>query len=187
MLVSRYVPCCALLCSKNPSAVSFICRRCARRYPVPFRERPGGVQHQTRRSRLEASLLQQGGQPNFAERVLLLRVVQSFVMAMHEAVALRPLLGTSGFLPSIALIAPRTPTRPRLKVAMERGVRPRTRRVSRSAPWRLSLHRMMLRMRACNEAQSAQLFLLLSDIAWYIAGAAAGCYIPPFISGVLYN
>ena len=25
----------------------------------------------------------------------------------------------------------------------------------------------------------------LSDIAWYIAGA--GCYIPPFISGVLYS
>ena len=36
-----------------------------------------------------------------------------------------------------------------------------------------------------NEARSAQLFLLLSGIAWYIAGA--GCYISPFISGVLYS
>ena len=35
--------------------------------------------------------------------------------------AARPLLGTSGFLPSIARIAPRTPRRPRLTVAMGRG------------------------------------------------------------------
>ena len=39
--------------------------------------------------------------------------------------------------------------------------------------------------RAGNEARSAQLFLALSDIAWYIAGA--GCDITPFISGVLYS
>ena len=97
----------------------------------------------------------------------------------------RPLLGTSGFLPSIARIAPRTPRCPRLTVAMGRGGRPRTRRMSLSAPWRPSLHRMMLTTRAGNEARSAQLFLPLSDIAWYIAGA--GCYIPPFISGVLYS
>ena len=84
-------------------------------------------------------------------------------------------------------IAPRTPRRPRLTVAMGLGVRPRTRlrRMSRSALWRPSLHRMVLTTRAGNEARSAQLFLLLSDIAWYIAGA--GCYIPPFISGVLYS
>ena len=54
-------------------------------------------------------------------------------------------------------IAPRTPRRPRLTVAMGRGGRPRTRRVSLSAPWRLSLHRMMLTTRAGNEARSAQL------------------------------
>ena len=48
-----------------------------------------------------------------------------------------------------------------------------------------SHHRTRPTTRAGNEAQSAQLFLLLSDIAWYIAGA--GCYIPPFISGVLYS
>ena len=39
--------------------------------------------------------------------------------------------------------------------------------------------------RAGNEARSAQLFLALSDIAWYIAGA--GCDITLFISGVLYS
>ena len=59
--------------------------------------------------------------------------------------------------------------RPRLTVAIGRGGRPRTRRMSRSAPWRPSLHRMMLTTRAGNEARSAQLFLLLADIAWYIA------------------
>ena len=106
------------------------------------------------------------------------------VMAL-SAYLHRKAIGTSGFLPSIARIAPRTPRRPRLTVAMGRGGRPRTRRMSRSAPWRPSLHRMMLTTRAGNEARSAQLFLLLSDIAWYIAGA--GSYIPPFISGVLYS
>ena len=57
---------------------------CARRKPVPFQERPGGVQHQleTGRSLLEATLLQEGGQLNFFERVLLLRVVQSFVVTI---------------------------------------------------------------------------------------------------------
>ena len=108
------------------------------------------------RSQLEATLLQEGGQPNFVELVYLLRVVQSFV---------------------------------RLTVAMGRGGRPRTRRMSRIARWRPSLHRMTEAdddsTRAGNEAGSAQLFLALSDIAWYIAGA--GCYITPFISEVLYS
>ena len=79
------------------------------------------------------------------------------------------LLGTSGFLPSIAL-AQRTPRRPRLPVAMRRGSRPRTRTMSRSTPWRPSLLRMRPKAGARNEARSAQLFLPLSEIAWYIAG-----------------
>ena len=67
------------------------------------------------------------------------------------APAARPLLGTSGLPPSIALIAPRTPRlgRPRLTVAMGRGGHPRTRRTSRIAPRRPSLHRMRPTTRAC--------------------------------------
>ena len=60
-----------------------------------------------------------------------------------------------------------------LTVAMGRGGRPRTRRMSRSALWRPSLHQPTTWTRAGNEARSAQLFLQLSDLAWYIAGA--GC------------
>ena len=76
------------------------------------------------------------------------------------------------------------PKTPQVEGVMGQGGRQRTRRMSRSALWSQSLYLMMLTTRAGNEARSAQLFLLLSDIAWYIAGA--GCYIP-FISGVLYS
>ena len=43
---------------------------CARRKPVPFQERPGGVQHQTGRSRLGATLLQEGGQATASQTLL---------------------------------------------------------------------------------------------------------------------
>ena len=89
------------------------------------------------------------------------------------------------FLPSIAQIAPRTPRWPRLTVAMGRGGRPRMRRMLQSARGVTAASESSLDEAdddACNEARSAQLSLLLSDIAWYIG---AGCYIPPSVSGVL--
>ena len=91
------------------------------------------------------------------------------------------------FPPSIAWIAPRTPRRPRLTVPMGRGSPEDEEDVAERpvASESLSDEADDDSTRAGNEARSAQLFLALSDIAWYIAGA--GCYITPFISGVLYS
>ena len=75
---------------------------------------------------------------------------------------------------------------PKTTVAMGQGGRPRTRRMSRIAPWRRSLHRMRLTTKAGNEARSAQPFLQLSDIAWYIAaGRCRMLYTTFFIRGAI--
>ena len=78
----------------------------------------------------------------------------------------RPLLGTGGFLPCIARIAPRTPRRPRpqLPVAMSRGRRPRRSRT-------MTMQQRPVASGSEDESEggghrSAQLFLLLSEIAW---------------------
>ena len=98
----------------------------------------------------------------------------------------RPLLGTSGFLPSIARIAPRTPRRPRLWPGGDgAGGSPEDEEDVAERPVASKSSSDDADDEAGSEARSAQLFLQLSDIAWYIAGA--GCYTPPFISGVQYS
>ena len=84
--------------------------------------------------------------------------------------------------PPVAGIAQRTlrRPRPRLPVAMSRGrrpQRPRTTTMQRRAPWRPGLR--MSPKGARSKARSAQLFLPLSEIPWYITG----CY----IAGLLYH
>ena len=100
----------------------------------------------------------------------------------------RPLLGTRGFLPSIARIAPRTPRHPQVDGGDGAGGSPEDEEDVEDRPVASESSSDEAdddSTRAGNEARSAQLFLALSDIARYIAGA--GCDIIPFISGVLYS